>query len=64
MAELVENAPSLTREGALVLGSRHTTVFAVDAASGELLQAFAEVGGALAEMERPAGVLCFCVGGA
>ena len=49
----MEITPSLTKDGALVFGSRHTTVFVVDAVTGELLQAFAEVGGALAEVERP-----------
>lgn len=55
VAELVDNAPSLSKDGALLFGSRHTTVFMVDAASGELVRAFAEVGGALAEVEAPAG---------
>ena len=54
VAELVDNSPSLTKDGALVFGSRHTTVFMVDAATGELMRAFAEVGGAMAEMESAA----------
>lgn len=55
VAEVVDNAPSLTKDGSLVFGSRHTTVFMVHAATGDLVRAFAQVGGALAEMELPAG---------
>ena len=55
VAEVVENSPSLTRDGGLVVGSRHTTVFMVHAETGQLVRAFAEVGGALEEMDPPQG---------
>ena len=58
VAELVESAPSLSKEGALLLGSRHTTVFVIEAATGELVRIFSEAGGDLSEVEHASGVRC------
>ena len=58
VAELVESAPSLSKEGALLLGSRHTTVFVIEAATGELVRIFSEAGGDLTEVEHASGVQC------
>ena len=53
--EVVEEAPSLTEDGALVVGSRTTTVFLVDPGTGRLERAFLEYGGGLAEINNAVG---------
>lgn len=53
--EVVEEAPSLTEDGALVVGSRTTTVFLVDPSTGRLERAFLEYGGGLAEINNAVG---------
>ena len=55
MPELVQDSPSLTPDGSLVLGSVQTSVLVVNAATGDLMHAFAEVGGSLAEFAGYAG---------
>jgi serine/threonine-protein kinase/endoribonuclease IRE1 len=49
--ELVELSPSVTEDGAYVLGSRDTTIFSIDLASGALVRAYLEFGGKLTEVE-------------
>ena len=38
--DLVEASPSITNDGAVIVGTRKTTVFAVDSRSGEILRTF------------------------
>ena len=38
--DLVEASPSVTNDGAVIVGTRKTTVFAVDAESGEIVRTF------------------------
>ena len=47
----------MTPEGSVILGSRHTTVYIVNAASGSLIHAFMEVDGRPVTFGGHAGVL-------
>jgi hypothetical protein len=47
--EVVNEAPSVTEDGALVIGSRTTTVYLVDPQSGAVIRAFMDTGAGLAE---------------
>ena len=52
VAEVVDIAPSMTPDGSLVVGSRTTTVYLLDPATGAVLRAFHEFGGGLAEIDN------------
>ena len=47
VAAFVEGTPSVTADGALVLGSRHTHAFLVDIKTGKLIKSYVEYGGPL-----------------
>lgn len=57
MQELVEGSPSVTEDGAFLLGSRDTTIYMIDAETGELIRAFLEFNGQLTEVETLLGAL-------
>ena len=57
MAGLVEDSPSVTPEGSVILGSQHTTVYIVNAASGSLIHAFTEVNGKAVTLDGYSGEL-------
>ena len=44
MQEVVDMSPSLTSDGAVVLGSRQTTVMLVDPVSGRVIRTFGQHG--------------------
>ncbi len=49
----MNQSPSPTRDGSLVLGSQHTTVFLLDSANGELLRAYYDFDGELGQFDNP-----------
>ncbi|KAK9823205.1 hypothetical protein WJX72_001091 [[Myrmecia] bisecta] len=49
--ELVDGSPSMSRDGALVLGSRTSSVYILDSSTGKLVRALLEFGGTLAEVD-------------
>ena len=55
--EVVDMSPSLTSDGAVVLGTRQTTVMLVDPGSGRVIRSFGQGGNSSKSLAAP-GVLC------